>query len=169
MYLYNVFKRIFLFQIYFALAYVQFKALGVNANNFKDKAYELAGHFNFKHNIIDDLLKNPELICQILLGVQVFGAAIAILGSRLGGFLAALVIIIDTAVHHNPLAPNQKHDVDLGKFSFSHELVVRIAIISATLAYVFSSCQPCYAGKAATTYVNKPTANTTVGKDKKRN
>lgn len=162
MYLCNVFKRIFLYQIYFALAYLQFRALGVNSNNFKDKAYELAGHFNFKHNIFDDLLKNPELICQILLTVQVVGASIAILRSRFGSFLAVVVLIIDTIVHHNPFDTKKKHDVDLGKFSFSHEIVVRAAIISATLAHVF---KPCFTPICS---VNTSTTKTNSNYDKNR-
>lgn len=139
MYLLNVIKRASLYQIFFVLSYYQLKAFGVNAHNYKDKVYEIASHFDFKHPSLDQLLSHPELICQILIGFQILSAALAILGSRLFAFLSVIPFIIDTAVHHNPLMPSKQHSVEVGKFSISTELIVRTAIVFAVLAHTFKS------------------------------
>lgn len=142
MYLCDVIKRAVLYQIFFAIAYYQFKAHEIGVHGYKERVYELANHLSLKHPILDQIFAHPHLVSQILIGIYVVSAALAIIGSRLGALVSAFALILDTAVHFHPLNPAKPGDITFGKFAFSHDLITRIAIILGILANTFRPILP---------------------------
>lgn len=145
-YLCGTFNRLILYQIIFVFAYFRFQNFQKSTYEFKDKVYELNNSLSFTHPLLDEAFKNPVLVFQAFVGIQVFCAFLAILGSRFFGFLAALCLIVDTVIYNNPLIPaaqTQQHGYALtvGKFdlNINMEFILSITLVLAMLAHSFKS------------------------------
>lgn len=112
----GVVKRSFLFQFFFIFAYLKYSDMGKSSYEFKDKVYEASAIANLKHPMIDRAFANPMMAFQVFLGVQVFSAGMAVLGSRFFSFLSGLLLLAGNVVYNNPLRvtgkPNQPISIE---------------------------------------------------------
>lgn len=139
MYIWNVFKRLFLYQVIFVSGFLHNSDLPVHSSSFKDKLLNLTKIFTFKHQVIDQFCSQHVITYRFLLLAQVGCAALAVLGSGFFAFITALLLTIDTAVHFHPFNPANPQDIVIGKYAISFELIVRLALIFAILADAFKS------------------------------
>jgi hypothetical protein len=117
-FLLSIFKRVFLFQFIFVFAFLKIRDISKSSYELKDKYYELATLLNFKHPLVEKAFSDPLLVFQIFIGLQVFSAVVATLGSRFFSFLSAVLLIISSVLYFNPMKV-RNNVITPEKFNFS--------------------------------------------------
>jgi hypothetical protein len=138
-------KRILIFQFVFVVLYLKFTDISKAAYEFKDKSNEVNALFGVKNPaFLDELLKNPIQLFQILLGFQLISAILAILGSRIFAFITGLLVLIYGLTHNNPYISYTKHIQSQkdGQNNFwipNLGLILNIALVSGIWMIAFQS------------------------------
>ena len=150
--MYGFIKRLFLFQFVFLFAFLKYTDISTSSYEFKDKIYEFSTSVNFKHPVLEELLKNPITVFQFFIGFQAVCALLAILGSRLFSFLTAICLIITDIIYFNPfqINPNTKkpnmslNNLNIQQFPLEFILLATLAMAMLTQAFKTSKCETTY-------------------------
>lgn len=134
-------QRTILFQFFFVFAFIKYRDISKSSYEFKDKFYELTTLLNFKNNLIDQAFANPVLVFQAFLGIQVFCALLAILGSRFFSFITGVVLIAANLVYNNPLKFDTKNN--FGFFTIPFEFLILTAFTIGVFTQAFSGSSKC--------------------------
>ena len=137
----KLFNRLIIYQIILFNFYLKIKNIKNSSLELKDKYYLNSNHFGLKLDFMDKLFIAPELILYFIIAIELISAILAILGSKFGAFVSALLLGLQTLFYHNPLLLENKTSNEL--FGLKFEFFLNIGVILVMLVDTFStSSQP---------------------------
>jgi hypothetical protein len=137
--LFSTLKRLILFQFFFVFAYFKYTDLSKSAYEFKDRFYEVATFAKIRHPLIDTAFADPILSFQIFLGISLFSAIAATLGSKFFSFLSGIIVVLTALIYYSPLRNKQgQKEGKINLDNISLEFVLTCSLALGILAYSFS-------------------------------